>query len=285
MASAREQSASDPRRFTARHAALSALGGIRMSGLLPEGRGLPRRPMRVLGSYAVVYLIAGEGEYRDANGVEQPVRAGDLMLLFPDLAHRYGPPAGRTWREFFLVFDGPVFDLWRAQGLLRPSEPVLHLEPIDHWLRRLESVLGGGRETGWAPPLLEVCRLQQVLGEALVGGSRGAVPQDEQRWAARACALLESDLSPSTPLASLAARMNTSYELFRKRFTAVVGMPPGRYRATRLIDRACELMQQSDMTDKQIALSLGFCDEFHFSRRFRQIAGRTPTEFRRSLPG
>lgn len=43
-------------------------------------------------------------------------------------------------------------------------------------------------------------------------------------------------------------------------------------------------MQQTDLSDKQIAAELGFCDEFHFSRRFKQITGRSPRAFRSGLP-
>jgi AraC-like DNA-binding protein len=75
-----------------------------------------------------------------------------------------------------------------------------------------------------------------------------------------------------------------SYDGFRKRFTRATGLPPARYRGTRLIDRACELMQQGALTDRQIAEQLGFCDEFYFSRRFKQVTGRRPRQFRASLP-
>lgn len=273
--------AEKPQRFVAQHAAVSTLGGIQLSGMdAHRGPGM-MNPMRLLGNYAIVYVFNGSGRFMDELGRDLPVTAGDLILLFPDIAHSYG--ATKDWSEFFLVFNGPVFDLWRTQGLLNPDEPIIHLEPVDHWLRRFESVIGGSREPGWAPPLLEVCRLQQVLSEAIVGGSRGSMPQDEVKWASRACALLETDLSPGTNLHTVAEQLNTSYESFRKRFQKVVGMPPGRYRATRLIDRACELMQTTDMTDKQIAISLGFCDEFHFSRRFKQMVGRSPRAFRKTL--
>jgi len=272
----------DRNRIIAQHAAVSALGGIKLAGMMsPKPPGF-LEPMRTLGDYAAVYVFDGGGRFMDELGHDLPVTAGDLILLFPDIAHSYGTDA--DWSEFFLVFNGPVFDLWREQGVLDPDEPIVRLQPVDHWLRRFESVLGGSREAGWAPPLLEVCRLQEVLAEAIVGGSRGAVPQDDLNWAARACALLEGDLAPGADLAEVAEQMRTSYESFRKRFTKIVGMAPGKYRATRLIDRACELMQSTDMTDKQIALSLGFCDEFHFSRRFKQLIGRSPRAYRRTLP-
>jgi len=43
-------------------------------------------------------------------------------------------------------------------------------------------------------------------------------------------------------------------------------------------------MQGGNLTDRQIAERLGFCDEFYFSRRFKQLTGRSPRQFREELP-
>ena len=43
-------------------------------------------------------------------------------------------------------------------------------------------------------------------------------------------------------------------------------------------------MQEQNLTNKEIAYRLGFCDEFHFSHRFKQIMGKSPQRFRRSIP-
>jgi len=268
----------------ARHATNSPLGRVTLAGFIRNGRGVLETGLRVLGSYALVYVIDGGGHYRDATGLSRSVRAGDLLLIFPELAHTYGPDPTTHWTELFLVFEGPLFDLWRASGLLTPARPVLHLEPIEQWAHRFEAVLGAPRTPGAAPPLLEICRLQLALGEALLAGSIGARPGDEAAWVERACALLEADLERAADLPDLARDLGMSYDGFRKRFQAAVGVPPARYRTGRAIDRACELMQLGHLSDRQIADRLGFCDEFYFSRRFKQVTGRSPRDFRASLP-
>ena len=265
-----------------RMATTSPLGRISLAGFTLDSTGVPERPMRTLGSYGLVYVVDGGGRYRDATGLDRPLRPGDLILLFPDLRHLYGPVAGRRFTELWLLFDGPVFDLWRATGLLDPARPLRHLEPVDHWRTRFESVLGAPRQPGHAPPLLEVCRLQTVLGEALLGGA--GRPDAEAAWVARACALLEADVGRDVDLRALADDLGMSYDGFRKRFARTVGVSPARWRAARAVDRAAELMQQGNLSDRQIAAALGFCDPYHFSRRFKQLAGRTPRQFRAGLP-
>ncbi|MCC7145802.1 MAG: helix-turn-helix domain-containing protein [Phycisphaeraceae bacterium] len=235
-----------------------------------------------MGRYAAVLIFDGDGTYEDGLGQKYELGAGDLILIFPDLAHSY-LTGSKGWRELYFVFTGPLFELWERTGLLDRRQPVRRLRPVDHWLRRFESVLGEPGALGWSPPLLEVCRLQMVLAEALSQKSSGPSAEDVQ-WITRARAMLEVDFRQSADLPAVARRLDTSYSEFRRRFLRVAGMPPGQYRSMRLMDRAKSLIQQTRLTDKQIAAELGFCDPYHFSRRFKEVTGQSPRQFRRSLP-
>lgn len=129
-----------------------ALGRITMAGFLKNHTTAPLDRPRVLGQYATVYIVDGTGTYADANGCQRAIRPGDLILVFPELAHTYGSRDPRGWTEFFLVFEGPVFDLWRQRGLLNSRQPVWHLEPIPYWLSKFESVLGAPANRAMHPP-------------------------------------------------------------------------------------------------------------------------------------
>lgn len=228
--------------------------------------------MRTLGNYAVVYLLDGEGSFRSAQNARRKLIPGDLLVVFPEIPHWYGPAKGSLWDEFYIVFSGPLFDLWRTSGLLDPAKPVRHLEPLDFWLRRLQEVVIGETD-----PLQQVCSLQHFLAEALEASDNSREPQ----WLAKAYSLLQTD---NMTVQRVALELGMSYETFRKRFTEAAEVSPGHYQTTKLIDRACALMVAGDITNKEIAERLSFSDEFHFSRRFRQIIGLTTTQFRHKLP-
>lgn len=258
----------------------SNFGRITQVALLRDSRG-HAHSLRITDSYALVYSLDGIAHYQDENGLVRDIKPGDVILVFPDMRHKYGPGPDEHWSEFYLVFDGPVFDLWRQQKLLDPTQPILHCEPVDYWLKRLESVPSAPRQPGGE--MTEACRLQEILAEMLTASKLQEKDTDRQ-LIARACALLESDLSRELDLPKLAQQLGISYASFRKQFTRIMGVPPARYRTVKLIERACELMQRSEFLDKQIAEQLGFSDEFHFSRRFKAVTGMSPRAFRRTLP-
>lgn len=263
--------------------AASPMGGITLAGQLRASAGIGHSAMRVLGSYAVVYLLGGGGEFGDALGQRRDVRAGDLLLLFPEVPHFYGPRSGETWDEIYFVFQGPVFDQWRAAGLLDPREPVWHAEPVAAWHRRFDAVCAGpGGGAGAA--LLELARLQGVLADfrAAARPEREAGAVGAPDWLEAVCRQLERvEVTPDW--AVLAAQAGLSYERFRKKFAELKGVPPARYRMLRLIDRACVLLAGGEKPLKEIAGELGFCDEFHFSKLFKQRTGLAPSVYRRQM--
>lgn len=261
----------------------SPIGRVIEAAFIDFSRGLPRDTMRHLGSYAAVYAWRAAGWFKDARGLVHRVRDGDLILVFPDVGHSYYPGEDEQWSEIFFMFDGPVFDLWRASGVLDPARPIVNLQPTDHWLHRFSTAVSAECDAATAL-LQQVCRVQQVLADALAQHHRPAQTPDQRIWLHQAQTLLEqADTGAEIDWEGISRACGMSYEGFRKRFTHLAGTSPGRYHMTRLISRACPLLR-SGHTNRDVAESLGFCDEYHFSRRFKQIMGLSPTEFRRRLP-
>lgn len=268
-------------RLLLQNTARSPLGRITMAGYIKDSTGLRESPMRILGSYALLYLLEGAGRYRDVSN-SADVKAGNLLLLFPDIGHTYGPGKGQKWSEFYIVFDGPVFDLWRREGLISPSRPIFHLEPMHYWLRRLEETVQGPAEWRQGTPPEKICLLQHVLADVLELSRQNEDHRNQNAWVEEACGRLRA-LADDADIEQVAADLGMSYENFRKRFTRLMGVPPMRYRMQCVIDEVCHALQREELPLRTVARRFGFCDEFHLSRRFKQIMGVSPAAFRRQL--
>ena len=257
------------------------LGQITALGQIKNGTGTERGVLRVYGSYALVYFLEGTGEYRDANGTHSRIVPGDLVLVTPELPHRYTTRPGRYWSECYLSFEGPVFDLCRARGVLNPERPVRHLEPIDLWLGRLQSVVTAPSSQSPVDKAAEVTRLLALLMEIFAGESAETPERGSAVWLAAAKAMLDANLEIEIDPKTVARDLGVSHETFRKVFQKQFGVSPGLYRTQRRMAVACRLLKLTTMTHQRIAAHLGFSDEFHFSKRFKQIVGVGPREYRK----
>ncbi|MBN1991316.1 MAG: helix-turn-helix transcriptional regulator [Anaerolineae bacterium] len=259
----------------------SALGQVIVAGIIRDSPGIaPTKPLRVLNHYALVYISDGGGYFKDTLGCEHRIVKGDLLFLFPGIGHTYGPSEEEFWYEIFIVFEGSIFDLWRNQGLLDPRRPVLHLEPVDYWFKQFHDTIWSVPQSGAEYGLIRVCHLQQLLAQILAHHQQEGEDKVDQLWLSEAKTLLTAHFNKPPDYKAIASSLGMSYDGFRKRFTRETGVSPARYHTLRRMDRACEQLLNEDLAVKEIAHQLGFSDEYHFSKRFKQVIGMSPTGFR-----
>jgi len=254
------------------------IGRITASAISRIGCGMGAGAMRIFGRYAIVYVIEGCGTYHDGRGYTRNVTAGDCIFIFPDVPHTYGPEPGITWAQLYIVFEGPVFDLWRSSLLLDPARPVARIEPVDEWYRRIEETIAPPRETS---PATVVARFLTLLTEIIQAGDEKTRVADRDAWFGAAQRALGTELGRPISMHQVAEAAGMPYETFRKRFAKRTGVSPARYRSELRIDTARELLTRTDLPIKQIASFLGFSNEFNFSRHFHKIAGSSPGAYRR----
>ena len=261
-------------------------GDLQLAGLLNNIAGIDPKAMRVLGSYAVVLMVEGRGYYLDARGTERELESGDVVLVFPEIAHAYGPLADHDWTQIYYVFNGAQFDLWRRVGLLNPDRPVWRVGTADYWQQRLSTVLKSEPLHGQGAALRALGRFLDVMAEMIAADSEESRAPAREAWAERSLRLLgyRTPRGWMTPQ-DVAREVGLSYENFRKRFAKISGESPGQYQKRRRLDWACAAIYQGDHSIKQIADELGFCDVFHFSKAFKQVVGTTPSDYRRRVRG
>lgn len=252
------------------------LGSLNFGGILRRGCGTGFDAYRLYGMYAVVIITRGRGRYRDLKGYECELSAGDLIVVFPEVAHQYGPPDGETWDEIFLAFEGPAFDAWRAEGL-NPARPVWAVGEPQRWAKRIQSLL-----TKEIATRADACKaageLHTLLSEWLALRDETAVPP----WldAARH-ALADPMLNRSVE--TVAQESGVSLDTFRRAFRTATGEPPARFQRRQRIAMGANLLRRRELSIKQIASLLGFCDEFHFSKAFKAQLGVSPSGFRERI--
>ena len=93
---------------------------------------------------------------------------------------------------------------------------------------------------------------------------------------------VDANLGETIGLADMAAAAGLSRMHFAAQFRAATGVRPHDYLVDRRIDRACELLSATDMPIAEVAFSVGFQTQSHFTTVFKRRVRETPFRWRRS---
>lgn len=262
------------------------LGWVFWAGVGDYHPTLAKIAHRTLGYFAGVLCIGGRGEYENGTGARGDIVPGDLMIVFPNVSYRYHSTDSGPWGEFWFLFDGPAFLLWRDTGVLSASRPLLRLGEHEFWLNRLLRMVEPMSGTPEDQSLRRVATLQQFLADAVAHARHAAVGPDDHAWLQKAYRLTDPEAgSGGNPdWNEVAHKLGLTYEGFRKRFARLTGTSPAHHRAKRVMSRACGLLMRG-MSVGETAARCGFDDPFYFSRQFKKHMGLAPSDYQHKFSG
>ena len=209
----------------------------------------------------VLFFNAAEG-YR----VSHPVSGGDasLDLVLSESVLREMAPRP-------CLREGPALAFRQQRLRIDPRAQVL-MALLRHSLR--ENIADALEAESLALTLV-----QRSLGPRTT--HRPGASAGRRRLVDRTKLVLTSDLARRWTLSEIAAEVGGSPVYLTQVFQQVEGLPLYHYQLRLRLARALDLLAQyDDLT--ALGLDLGFSSHSHFSAAFRDMYGRSPSEFRKS---
>jgi AraC-like DNA-binding protein len=256
-------------------------------GVHPEGYAFSWQRGRMLDNFALDYGSSGRGKFECRRGFSAVIEPGHAFLLFPGVWHRYAPAPETGWHEHWLGFDGEIARRWLRHKFFSPNFPILKINAEDTVLATFSRVMHSIRSNRPA--------LQQVLAGAtanLLGlfySAQQTLPAIESPCAnaiESAISRIQNEFAGSLDMKLLAQEFGVSYSWFRSKFVAHTGLSPHQYLLESRLLRARNLLAETQLSVKAVAMQTGFGNEHYFSRLFRQRLNCTPSQWRsRSHPG
>jgi len=96
----------------------------------------------------------------------------------------------------------------------------------------------------------------------------------------KAISYINRNLSMRLSVTELATRSFVSKSTLEKQFRKGLGISVNEYLFDAVILKASQLLRNSEMSIRDISESLGFCDQFYFSKRFKQKFKKSPKDYR-----
>jgi AraC-like DNA-binding protein len=245
---------------------------------------------RVLGEFALVYVADGKGQFDSRETGQVELEAGDAVVLFPGIWHRYRPRKGFGWRTYWVHFTGETAAGLRASEALSPLHPVRTVGRADaatHGaiVAAFTGILEAVRTEAPGFPQIAAARTLEILARVAAGSATDRPPPRLQDIVRRARLLLEAGTGGVPSIDDMLAGFAVSRSHFFRLFREQTGHSPYQFHLHMAMRRAQQLLRDSPLTVQQVATAVGFQSPAHFSRLFRRKTGASPREFRRHWQG
>ncbi len=216
---------------------------------------------------------------------EMPLRPGTCLVLEPGSALTATHDPKRRLRVFYLhadIFDAQGRPLDGATLALPPLPVVVHdLTIFEPLARQVVEGHAAGTDAG---RLKVNFALRLALLQIHEAAQAHATRSDGSRLAAVLLAVKETP-GLAWPVPELADRAGLSVSQTARRIRELTGLSPREFVIRARVERARRLMEESTMSLKQIAESLGYSDVYFFHRQFKTVAGVTPGRWRSDRRG
>lgn len=237
---------------------------------------------RVLQAFQIVFISEGRGRVELGRGSKpQSIKAGQIFILFPNVWHRYAPEPSVGWTEHWIECKGTAFDMSLNAGLLDQKRPIFrkpNLKAVEETFIEIHA-LAQDNAVGHQP-ILSMLGLKLL---AILAGPRSANEDSTNRMVNSARMLLLERCTAQRPMEDIADELNMSYSTLRRMFRVQTGMSMKDYQMEMRIQKAKDLLDNTDFSIKEVAAKLGFSSAFHFSNQFRKLVACPPSDWRARL--
>ena len=227
------------------------------------------------------YTLKGEGLFSDAAGEHRVTEGTGFLCQISDprTAYYYPKTGSDPWTFVYVVFDGEAARQMTREIVTRHG-PVFALprESVE-----LQQMLEFRKDDATSPQITPAWGARVVTELLLALAATKEEPRAEQPehvLVRRAQQIVGERLEQSFTVTELARLLSVSREHLTRKFKDETALTPHDYLLRQKLLLACHLLKETTLSNKQIALRLGYGEPSHFTRTFRRVLHMTPSRFR-----
>ncbi len=229
--------------------------------------------------YLIHYVISGEGTF-ETQGRVHNVASGDVFFAKPGEIITYTANKNNPWEYYWVGFNGPYANKIMLQLPFSNEKPTHKCENAQEIEKIMENIFTS-RGTSTFNEALMVGNLYIFLANLMK-----ACKHNEQRnvnssaqYVKNAIQFIQFNYSNDIGIDDISRNIGVSRSHLYRVFINNVGQSPIDYLTGYRINEACYLLKNSTLSIAEIAVSVGFFDQFYFSRVFKKAKGVPPSKY------
>ncbi|MCC8424749.1 AraC family transcriptional regulator [Mucilaginibacter sp. UR6-11] len=233
------------------------------------------------GQYILLYCVDGEG-YIYLNDRTYTLKPNTFIIIPKNVGHRYKSSNSNPWSIYWVHFSGLNSDAIYHRST-EQNAPLVHSVPYDESRINLFEQLYAMLEHSFHEKEMEITNLylQHFVTSLVYYKQLNPVAYDTDSVSA-SIAYMKKNLRKKFLIEDLASQCSKSVSHYSRLFHQKTGSSPINYFNLLKIQASCQHLYFTDRSIKEIAATLGFDDQYYFSRLFSKLIGMSPLKYRKT---
>lgn len=244
---------------------------------------------RILPEFQFVYIAEGHGEFESRETGPLEVKAGTLMMLFPDVWHRYRPNSESGWTEYWISLGGDLLFQWHQRGLFSAKHPLSSVGKKELTTQQFREIIDFVVKKPEQDAPVLTARAMAIVASALEQSqvpagpdSQGDLNQSKDKLVADSLRVIWNNSHQRVSVDMIAKQVAASRRTLERHFKKYHGRTLLQELVACRIQRAKRLLCETHVPIKYVAYAAGFSSMSNLCKVFRREVGITPGEYRES---
>ena len=232
------------------------------------------------------YVISGTGtllaDDEHGNTTEWQVKSGQGFMLFPGQVNTYIADSKLPWEYTWVEFDGLRARESVTTAGLSPNEPGYHASSKELLNQMMEEMLYLSRHSEESPFHL-IGHLYLFLDYFMRSAATVHVKQNgsiRNFYIKEALSYIEQNFQNDISVEDISAFCGLNRSYFGKIFHDTIGRSPQEFLISYRMTKATELLKITSLSIADIGNAVGYPNQLHFSRAFKNVYGMSPRNWR-----
>lgn len=236
-----------------------------------------------LDSYAFYYVKDGSGCVTQRQ-ITHKIQAGDGFVIYPNMSVSIKSSYKQTMNVTWVAFSGYLVERYLNRAKLSSYEPLF----ADTEDRELEGIFDTLLRVSMKMPnryckiMAQMYNIFAFLLDHIQDGVRGGVSTPESVLI-RALDFIDSNYHEDISVEDIADSVGVNRKSLYTVFKNLTNFSPKDYLIYYRMCKATALLKEPELSVESVAVSVGYSDQFHFSKEFKKNVGMSPTVYRKAI--
>lgn len=226
-------------------------------------------------NYVLEYVRSGKG-YIEINDEKFVVNAGDTYLLYPETKEKYYSDKNEPFQKYWVNFVGSdidrILDAFNIKGI--HHFPKCNLMSYFIQLYSLEESYMNSLDFSYYAYSTIISMLVEMK-KSLIANKKGVDTADKIKE------IIDNHICENIKVLDICDELKMCKSSIINIFKNKYHITPNQYKNNKKMDVAKNMLINENISIKQISISLGFIDQYHFSNSFKKQFQMYPSEYRK----